>query len=239
MKKITAGPVFLTYTTVALFLGLIAGLVLSVWHFFVAGIIVAFAAGFIAGMAAFFVARKMMIPPRPLKKHIRWNEAMTDAGKRNRLPAEKVTDGISDYDGSSERAGEKGNVPLDRESMLLAELADTFPELNIKAGLSHAERNKGVYFNTLRRFCEEYDGHIREIVRFTAEENWRDYSVRLQLLKNIFADMGNETLSMWARKLELASGRHDSVICKEETEPFCYAMYLFKEKLAETVFWQV
>jgi HPt (histidine-containing phosphotransfer) domain-containing protein len=122
------------------------------------------------------------------------------------------------------------------EDALFESLAVALPELNVKSGLVHAGRKKDIYFNTLKRFCEGYDEFIREIALFTAEESWQNYSMRLRSLKDMLANIGNDYLSAWAHKLELASGAYNEAVCKKETESFCYAMYLFREKLARAAF---
>ena len=152
------------------------------------------------------------------------------------LPATKIADMVYDYDVEPPPPKEKTASPVsqqDDEERLLEILAEK-PDLNVKAGLAHVGKKKDIYLGILRQFCDEYDSYIREITRFTAEENWRDYSIRLHALKSVFMNIGNENLSAWARKLELASSEHDHETCKKETEPFCYAMYLFKEKLLQT-----
>jgi HPt (histidine-containing phosphotransfer) domain-containing protein len=148
-----------------------------------------------------------------------------------------ITDstGIIDYSGAFPY-GSPEPPKTGGEDALFESLAVILPELNVKSGLARADRKKDIYFNTLRGFCEGYDEFIRDITRFMAEESWRDYSMRLRSLKDMLANIGNEHLSTWAHKLELASGIYNEAVCKKETESFCYAMYLFREKLAQAAF---
>ncbi|MDR0637873.1 MAG: hypothetical protein LBG27_03050 [Spirochaetaceae bacterium] len=141
------------------------------------------------------------------------------------------TTGIADYSGAFSYETQDP-LKTGGEDALFESLVVTLPELNVKSGLARADRKKDLYVNMLRQFCEEYDEFIRDIACFAAEESWRDYSMRLRSLKDMFANIGNEHLSAWAHKLELASGKYDDAVCKKETESFCYAMYLFREKLA-------
>jgi hypothetical protein len=106
-------------------------------------------------------------------------------------------------------------------------------ELETKSVSARAGGKDGRYFDVRRRFCEGYDEFIREIVLFTTERNWGDYSAQLRVLKDMFADLGNGRLSAWAHRLAAASGKYNDEVCEKETEPFCYAMYLFREKLIE------
>jgi hypothetical protein len=196
-------------------------------------------------MVVLLFVRKAYVPTRFFNVRGILHQDVSPVGEpslaEDRLSAIKI-DGGSGYADvflgnetvDNKSVGKESNVPPDEA--LLAALTRTVPELNVKSGLVHAGKNKDAYFNTLRRFCDEYEEYIREIVRFTAEENWLDYSVELRLLRGIFANMGNGYLSAWAHKLELAFGEDDNAICRNETEPFCYAMYLFKEKLAAVMF---
>jgi hypothetical protein len=239
MKKTAAGLIILICTVIAVFLAFAAGITFYKRQFFMGDII----AVFTAGMAAFLFARKAYVPTGFFNvRGIPSGDGIAgpvgeSALAEDRLSAIKMGGG-SGYAGAflgsettdNKTAGKERDVPPDEA--LLAALARSVPELNVKSGLAHAGKNKDAYFNTLRHFCEEYDEYIREIVHFTAEENGLDYSAKLRLLGNIFANMGNGHLSAWAHKLELAFGEDDNAICRNETEPFCYAMYLFKEKLA-------
>jgi hypothetical protein len=228
MKKIAASPV-LACTVITVLLALTAGVTLYVRYFFIGAIVAALA----TGMAVFLLVRKTAAPLRFFNKQHRTCEDGTIAKPVSFDNASN--DAAASF--NKEAIGEDGILP-DTNDILLITLADTIPELNVKAGLAHVGKNNEVYFKTLRRFCKEYDEYIREIVRLAAEENWTDYSAMLRLLKDLFATMGNEHLSAWAHKLESAFGIYDNAICRNETEPFCYAMYQFKENLAAIVCWE-
>lgn len=148
-----------------------------------------------------------------------------------------ITDstGIADYSGAFPY-GTPDSPKMGDEDGLFESLAAILPELNVKSGLARADGKKDIYFNMLRQFCEEYDEFIRDIACFTTEESWQNYSIRLRSLKNMLTNIGNEQLSIWAHRLELASGKYDEAVCKKETEPFCYAIYLFREKLTGAAF---
>jgi CheY-like chemotaxis protein/HPt (histidine-containing phosphotransfer) domain-containing protein len=149
------------------------------------------------------------------------------------LPAAKIADMVHNYSVEAPDSEKPETPQMDVEDMLLETLV-AITDLNVKSGLSRVGKKKNIYLEVLRSFCGEYDSYIREITRFRAEENWRDYSTRLHALESVFTNIGNENLAAWARKLDLAAADHDAKTCIKETEPFCYAMYLFKEKLLQT-----
>jgi signal transduction histidine kinase/CheY-like chemotaxis protein/HPt (histidine-containing phosphotransfer) domain-containing protein len=106
--------------------------------------------------------------------------------------------------------------------------------LDVIAGLSHVGNNEAAYVQILRQFCAEFDGYVRDIKRFFAEENWTEYTIRLHAIKGVFANMGAEAVSKWAYQLEYASRNGDYAKCLEETESFIGKMIEFKEKLLTT-----
>lgn len=227
MKKNVASIVFLGCTVIAVLLALTVTVILYVQYLFVVAIFSALASGI---AVRFFVQKMAFLPPffygHKCPGENGFIVGPVSESKPELVPGRLPADSAYGY----------GNFPPNLNDALFVTLAHTIPELNVKAGLAHAGRDNEVYFKTLRRFCEEYDEYIREIVCLTAEESWMDYSTRLRLLKDLFAAMGNEHLSMWAHKLELGIGECDKTACKNETEPFCYAMYQFREKLASAVF---
>jgi signal transduction histidine kinase/FixJ family two-component response regulator/HPt (histidine-containing phosphotransfer) domain-containing protein len=137
------------------------------------------------------------------------------------LPSEKIT--VSG-------PGEEKDSP---ENALLNELRDV-EGLDVNAGLSHVGNNKTAYVQILRQFCVEFDSYITDIKRFWAGENWGEYGIRLHAMKGVFANIGVETISKWAYKLEYAAKNGDFALCKNETEAICEVMYEFKEKLLKT-----
>jgi CheY-like chemotaxis protein len=106
--------------------------------------------------------------------------------------------------------------------------------LDVQRGLSHVGDDSSTYIMILQQFCTEFDGYLEEIRRFTAEENWKEYSIRLHAMKGVFANIGMDFLSTWAYKLEQASRNQEYGICIGETEGICYEMYRFREKLLKT-----
>jgi signal transduction histidine kinase/FixJ family two-component response regulator len=119
------------------------------------------------------------------------------------------------------------------ENALLDELT-RIEELDVNAGLSHVGNNKSAYIQILRQFCAEFDSYIVDIKRFWAEENWKEYSIRLHAMKGVFANIGVESISKWAYKLEYASKHGDFALCRNETEAICEVMYTFREELIKT-----
>ena len=108
------------------------------------------------------------------------------------------------------------------------------PELDSAAGLSHIGGSLSAYIGILRQFCAEFDSYIEEIHRFLAEENWKEYAIRLHAMKGVFASIGVESLRDWAHKLELAGKNQERDVCLAETEAICNAMTQFRNKLIAT-----
>ena len=120
-----------------------------------------------------------------------------------------------------------------REAVLLAEIAG-IEGFDTAAGLSHTRDNAAAYLGILRQFCNEYDGYEAEINQYLAAENWKDYAIKLHAMKGVFATIGMDSLSQWARKLELAAKSGDTATCKNETAGICRAMRAFIDRLAGT-----
>jgi signal transduction histidine kinase/HPt (histidine-containing phosphotransfer) domain-containing protein/ActR/RegA family two-component response regulator len=116
---------------------------------------------------------------------------------------------------------------------LFAEL-ETIPELDVTAGLSHIGENRQAYGEVLKQLCAEFDGYLEEIRDFAADQDWKEYSIRLHGMKGVFANIGVESLREWAYRLEMASKNGDAATCLAETEGICDAMSLFIGKLRGT-----
>jgi HPt (histidine-containing phosphotransfer) domain-containing protein len=157
-----------------------------------------------------------------------------DAGQLNLmllkwLPPDKLSSTL----GNKQDPGEGISAQTDEFWGLLQELGQV-EGLDIQAGLSHVGHDKATYIMILRQFCKEFDGYLEEIQGFTAKENWKEYSIRLHAMKGVFANIGMDSLSKWAYKLEQASKNNEYSLCIEETEPICQQMYWFRETLIKT-----
>jgi signal transduction histidine kinase/CheY-like chemotaxis protein/HPt (histidine-containing phosphotransfer) domain-containing protein len=147
------------------------------------------------------------------------------------LPAEKIGSTVQQEKKRRSGLGEPDAVgEFDR---ILDELR-AIEGLDIEVGLSHVGNDTGTYITILRQFCTEFDGYLVEIRRFTLEENWKEYSIRLHAMKGVLANIGMDVLSQWAYKLEYASKNNEYSTCLVETEGICQEMYLFREKLLNT-----
>jgi signal transduction histidine kinase/DNA-binding NarL/FixJ family response regulator/HPt (histidine-containing phosphotransfer) domain-containing protein len=124
--------------------------------------------------------------------------------------------------------------PMDEQFAALADELSHLGIIDITLGLSHVGNNHAAYAHMLRQFCVELDTYIKEIRLFTAQENWKEYSIRLHGMKGIFANMGAEAISKWAYSLEYASKNGKYAKCMEETEAICEEMLQFREKLRTT-----
>jgi PAS domain S-box-containing protein len=154
------------------------------------------------------------------------------------LPANKITVSADiahkqKYQNVEDIEKKKPADEPDAFTALFAELAD-IEGLDTKSGLSHVGDNVPAYIGILRQFCTEFDGYVAEIRQYLADEDWKNYSIKVHAMKGIFATIGMDSLSKRAYKLELASKGGDVDTCKNETEDFYEAMYVFTEKLRKT-----
>jgi CheY-like chemotaxis protein len=164
-----------------------------------------------------------------------------DAGQLNLmllkwLPSNKIAETVYlDKKSGSNKLSTVAAEPevADESNRILGELKQ-IEGLDLPVGLSHVGNDTSTYITILRQFCTEFDGYLEEIRRFTAEENWKEYSIRLHAMKGVFANMGMDSLSKWAYKLEQASKNNEYATCIEETEPICQEMYRFRENLLQT-----
>jgi signal transduction histidine kinase/CheY-like chemotaxis protein/HPt (histidine-containing phosphotransfer) domain-containing protein len=104
-------------------------------------------------------------------------------------------------------------------------------DLDPAAGLSHVGNNQAAYLQILRQFCTEYESYVNSIERCLDGENWQDYTIKLHAMKGVFANIGADSISQWAYRLEYASRNGDYAKCREESRPFIARMYEFKQKL--------
>ncbi|MDR0723392.1 MAG: response regulator [Treponema sp.] len=142
------------------------------------------------------------------------------------LPKEKI--------GSVVTESPEPQVPRDEQFATLENELSLLGIIDITVGLSHVGNSHAAYAQILRQFCMELDTYIKEIRLFTAEKNWKEYSIRLHAMKGIFANMGVDAISKWAYSLEYASKNGNYAKCIDETEAICEEMLQFREKLRTT-----
>jgi HPt (histidine-containing phosphotransfer) domain-containing protein len=94
--------------------------------------------------------------------------------------------------------------------------------------------NKTAYLQILRQFCAEYEGYISSIEQCLDEENWEDYTIKLHAMKGVFANIGADSISKWAYRLEYASRNGDYAKCRKESRSFIARMFEFKQRLLDT-----
>jgi PAS domain S-box-containing protein len=142
-----------------------------------------------------------------------------EAGKLNSillkwLPPEKLLDeGTASVGEESESAKKR----LDRLFKQLGKISD----LNITRGLSRVDNDRAVYVEILRQFCKGVDRDVDAVRTFMADENWKEYMIKVHAIKSVFANLGCQELSDWAYRLEKASAAGDREKCVNETEHFC------------------
>jgi CheY-like chemotaxis protein/HPt (histidine-containing phosphotransfer) domain-containing protein len=155
-----------------------------------------------------------------------------DIGELNRalfrwLPKEKITDKTS-VRGFS--VSPEDEVISDK---LLEELIK-IEDLRVRDGLAHVDGDKKLYIDILWQFCMNAEKEEISLKTYAKKGYWRDYAVRIHGLKTVFANIGNQFLSNWARSLEDAAVRGNVDKCISETGYFCDTMKQFHTKLQKT-----
>jgi HPt (histidine-containing phosphotransfer) domain-containing protein len=87
------------------------------------------------------------------------------------------------------------------------------------------------------KFSDNCNSYLERLKKALSAENWKDYCITSQELKDALSAMGAERLSQWASNLEMASKKDSDlslVLCREETAPFCAAILKLQEKLLKT-----
>ncbi|MDR3255806.1 MAG: response regulator [Synergistaceae bacterium] len=168
-------------------------------------------------------------------------EAFTEAGMNDFIPkpieADKLNSVLLKWLPPDRLLDETAPIaplaaPAEDESLLpLLEKLSHINGLDIETGLYRVDNNKTVYVSILRQFSNGLDKDIAAICAFLAEKNWKEYAVRVHAVKSVFANLGRQGLSDWALALEKAATDGDFAKCEKETEDFCDAMAVFREKL--------
>jgi len=119
-------------------------------------------------------------------------------------------------------------------------------DLNVKAGLSFIGQNQESYIGILKYFSENCKKYIDELNAAFKDNNWNHYAIKSHALKGVLANLGADTLSKWAAKLEDASKSIKTkseivitkeersaaeTVCRNETGAFSEALQRFQEKL--------
>jgi len=168
----------------------------------------------------------------------------------NWLPKEKVTQ-IKKINETARNSpsGDQNNKSLPNITAMIKKLSG-IEDLNVNAGLSYIGQNQESYIGILKYFSDNCKTYIDELNNTLREENWKLYAVKSHALKGVLANIGADTLSKWAAKLEKASKNANSeaavtekeksakeeageteALCRNETGAFCEALQCFHNKL--------
>jgi len=160
------------------------------------------------------------------------------------LPKEKVTQ-IKKNDGGeqSNSSGDQNNKSSSQMTAIIKKLFE-IEDFNVNAGLSYIGQNQESYIGILKYFSENCKKYIDELNLTWKEENWEHYAIKAHALKGVLANIGADTLSKWAAKLENASKNlkeksnaqdkdtsEAEAVCRNETGAFCQVLAHFHEKL--------
>lgn len=106
--------------------------------------------------------------------------------------------------------------------------------LDLWEGMTHAGNSPELYYDTLRRFYEEFDGYAVNFTESFETEDWKNYTIRVHAFKGAFASLGVENLRSWACELETASKQGDYDRCRRDTPKMMEAMKDFRNRLGKT-----
>ena len=102
---------------------------------------------------------------------------------------------------------------------LLKELS-CIDDLSLARGLSRVNRDKKVYVNLLRQFCQDVDKDIKILASAAQRRDLDGYFMQAQALNSVFENIGNQFLTDWAADLEQAASEGDVKKCRKQTRPF-------------------
>jgi len=106
--------------------------------------------------------------------------------------------------------------------------------LDLWEGMSHVGNSLELYYDSLRRFYEEFNTHVTNLKETFEREDWKNYTIRIHAFKGAFANLGIETLRSWAYDLEIASKNEEYDKCRLDTPKIVEAMMDFWNKLGKT-----
>jgi HPt (histidine-containing phosphotransfer) domain-containing protein len=106
--------------------------------------------------------------------------------------------------------------------------------LDLWEGLSHAGNSPELYYDTLRRFYEEFNTYSANLAESFETEDWKNYTIHIHAFKGAFANLGVESLRSWAYELETASKQEDYGKCRRDTPKIMEAMKDFWGRLGMT-----
>jgi PAS domain S-box-containing protein len=149
------------------------------------------------------------------------------------LPPEKL---LSKEAAAKEKASDsRDGADAPGTDEMLAQL-EKIEDLSVTDGLARVDGNKSVYIDIIRQFCKGLDKDIDAIRSCLSAQNWKQYSIRLHAVKNVFANLGNRILSDWAFALETAStGEKDVHKCLRQTDDFCSGAKKFQNNLTQAL----
>jgi CheY-like chemotaxis protein/HPt (histidine-containing phosphotransfer) domain-containing protein/anti-sigma regulatory factor (Ser/Thr protein kinase) len=121
----------------------------------------------------------------------------------------------------------------DFTSHIFSELAHIV-ELDVQLGLFHVGGSKAVYISVLRQFCNEMAGYLNNIKKYMWDSDEKNYKIIMHAVKGMLSNIGNETLSEWAYKLEMSSGQLNGNEIINDTVAFCEEASQLCLKLLDT-----
>ncbi|MDR3336229.1 MAG: Hpt domain-containing protein [Treponema sp.] len=106
--------------------------------------------------------------------------------------------------------------------------------LDVWEGMSHLGNSLDLYYEALRRFCEEFDDQFTALINTLAQEDWKNYTIRIHAFKGAFANLGAEELRARSYDLEMASKNGEYDKCRGKMAETGEAMKAFRDRLLNT-----
>ena len=142
------------------------------------------------------------------------------------LPPEKI---VNEYNAYSD--GARGAEP-DLDKMLGG--LSKIDHLSVIKGLSQLDGDTQLYIDVIWQFCLNAEEDAADVVRFAKEGRWSDFTVKVHALRTVFANIGNQYMSDWARNLENAAIQGEVDKCADEADFFYVEMMDFYTSLCDT-----
>ena len=123
-------------------------------------------------------------------------------------------DGTMEFAPAPEEDEEK--PVMDEKTGMLERLKDA--GLDVQEGMTYCGNDEDFYLEVIRDYANGCGERKEELDGFLAEENWKQYAIKIHSLKSVSKTIGAMELFEGAKALEEASKREDGAFVKENHE---------------------
>jgi signal transduction histidine kinase/DNA-binding NarL/FixJ family response regulator/HPt (histidine-containing phosphotransfer) domain-containing protein len=138
--------------------------------------------------------------------------------------------------GDAGDGGEAAEAPARMDPAARAELFRKLlfvKDLVVKTGLARVNNDRDLYIEILRQFCKGAEGDAKEIWETASQADWKAFEIKAHALKSVFANLGDQWLSDWARDLETAARANRTKRCQNEASAFGTEVIRLRDRLVE------